>query len=46
MMSLFLHVPFPERLTDEEWAERVRQLEWLAKNGLLGVKLNKNEVYS
>ncbi len=41
MMSLFLHIPYPERLADEEWAERVRQLEWLGKSGLLGVKLDK-----
>ena len=39
LISLYLHVPFPERLNDEDWAERVRQIEWLAKNGILGCKV-------
>lgn len=40
-MSLFFHIPFPERLEDEVWAEKARQIEWLAKGGLLGVKVKE-----
>lgn len=38
LMSLYFHIPYPEELTDEQWAERVRQIEWLGREGLLGVK--------
>lgn len=38
MLSLWFHIPFPEDLPDEVWAEKVRQLEWLARRGMLGVK--------
>ena len=41
MLSLWFHIPFPEDLPDEVWAEKVRQMEWLARNGMLGVKLNE-----
>jgi len=38
LLSLFFHIPFPEDLEDEVWAEKLRQLEWLADKGLLGIK--------
>lgn len=38
LISLYLHIPFPENLGDEEWMEKCRQIEWLAHKGLLGVK--------
>ena len=41
MLSLWFHITFPEDLPDEVWAEKVRQLQWLARNGMLGVKLNE-----
>ena len=37
-MSLFFHIPFPEDLPDELWAEKVAQLKWMAEKGLLGIK--------
>lgn len=40
-MSLFFHIPFPEELEDEVWAEKARQIEWLAKRGLLGVNVKE-----
>jgi len=40
MLSLFFHIPFPELLSDDDWMEKYRQLEWLSKKGLLGVKMN------
>ena len=38
-MSFYFHIPFPEELKDEVWAEKVKQIEWLARKGLLGVKV-------
>ena len=38
-MSLYFHISFPEVLDDEVWAEKVRQIEWLARKGLLGTKV-------
>jgi len=40
-MSLYFHIPFPEKLPDDVWAEKVRQIEWLARKGLLGVKVKE-----
>lgn len=40
-MKLFFHVLNPDELTDEDWMENVRQIEWLADKGLLGVKSAK-----
>jgi hypothetical protein len=40
MISFFLHIPFPERLDDDTWMEKVRQIQWLSEKGLLGVKTN------
>lgn len=41
LMSLYFHISFPENLPDEVWAEKMRQLEWLARKGLLGVKVEE-----
>jgi len=38
LMSLYFHIPFPEKLNDETWFEKMRQIEWLADKGLLGLK--------
>jgi len=38
---LFFHINDPDALTDDEWFENIRQLEWLADKGLLGVKASK-----
>ncbi len=37
-MSLYFHIPFPEELSDEVWMEKMKQIEWLAKAGMLGTK--------
>lgn len=37
-MSYYFKIPFPEKLSNEEWFEKYRQIEWLGKKGLLGVK--------
>jgi len=33
-----MHIPFPEQLSDEVWAEKWEQLKWLAEKGLLSNK--------
>lgn len=38
MISLFFHIPFPEELEDELWIEKVKQIEWLSDQGMLGIK--------
>ncbi|MBQ3658003.1 MAG: hypothetical protein II956_14375 [Bacteroidales bacterium] len=38
LISLYFHIPFPEKLDDEVWIEKFRQIEWLADKGLLGAK--------
>ncbi|WP_165689688.1 hypothetical protein [Elizabethkingia occulta] len=38
LLSLFLHIPFPEELPDHIWAMKWAQLSWLADKGLLSVK--------
>lgn len=42
-MSLYFHIPFPERLSDDIWMEKFRQIQWLADKGLLGAKSPNNE---
>lgn len=37
-MSLYFGIPFPEKLPDDVWFEKMRQIEWLGKSGLLGIK--------
>jgi hypothetical protein len=36
LISHFLHIPFPERLSDTEWAQKWAQVQFLAEKGLLG----------
>jgi hypothetical protein len=38
MISLYFHIPFPEELPDNIFFEKVRQIEWLSKKGMLGIK--------
>jgi hypothetical protein len=40
-MSFYFHIPFPEELDDQTWMEKYRQIEWLAKKGILGVKTDE-----
>ena len=40
MIVLFFNINFPEKLSDEDWAEKVLQLKFLAEAGLLGMKKN------
>ncbi len=37
-MSLYMNIPFPEKLPDDIWFEKYRQIQWLSAKGLLGVK--------
>lgn len=37
-MSHFMHIPFPEELSDELWAEKWAQLRWLMDEGYIGYK--------
>ncbi|WP_283670377.1 hypothetical protein [Candidatus Ornithobacterium hominis] len=41
LMSLFLHIPFPEQLDDETWVMKLAQLKWLGEQGILSVKFNE-----
>lgn len=34
-MSAFLHVPFPEELSERDWMRRKYQIDWLAEKGML-----------
>ena len=38
MIRAFLHVPFPEDLSDEDYAEAKEQILYLSTEGLLGMK--------
>lgn len=31
-----MHIPFPEQLSDEVWAEKWQQIVWLAEKGIIG----------
>lgn len=42
MLSRYMHIPFPEKLSDDDWIEKVRQLEWLMEAGHLPVKIKKD----
>lgn len=33
-----MHIPFPEELNDEIWAEKWSQLQWLTDKGIIGAK--------
>nr|DAY65685.1 MAG TPA: hypothetical protein [Caudoviricetes sp.] len=39
MISFYFHIPYPERLSLDVWCEKIEQLKWLARQGILGVKL-------
>ncbi|WP_168197003.1 hypothetical protein [Flavobacterium alkalisoli] len=39
MISHFLHIPFPEELSDTQWAEKWAQVQFLAEKGILGNKM-------
>lgn len=34
-----MHIEFPDRLTDEEWAEAYQQFQYLLKNNMLPIQL-------
>jgi hypothetical protein len=38
MISHFLHIPFPEQLSDTLWAEKWAQVQWLIDKGLVAPK--------
>lgn len=38
LISFYLHIPFPERLSDEEWIEKKQQIDFLAASKLLGIQ--------
>jgi hypothetical protein len=41
---LYFGISFPERLSDDVWFEKMRQIEWLSDKGLLGIeKGNKSK---
>jgi len=40
-MSFYFHIPFPEDLPDDVWMEKVRQIQWLSKKGMLGIKIKE-----
>ncbi|MFL0063440.1 hypothetical protein [Tenacibaculum maritimum] len=42
LISHYLHIPFPENLDDDIWAMKWAQINWLADQGLLGIKKNEN----
>ena len=35
MISYFLHIPFPEQLSDLVWAEKWAQVKWLIDKGIV-----------
>jgi len=38
LISHFLHIPFPEALTDDVWAIKWAQINWLSAQGILTIK--------
>lgn len=38
MISHFLHIPFPEQLSDTAWSEKWAQVKWLIDEGLIAPK--------
>lgn len=40
-ISHFLHIPFPEDLTDEVWSIKWAQLKFLADAGVLGQQMKE-----
>lgn len=41
MISHFLHVPFPEKLSDTEWSEKWAQVQFLKEKGIIGQSSNE-----
>ncbi|MDZ4147873.1 MAG: hypothetical protein U1C58_06285 [Flavobacteriaceae bacterium] len=39
MISFVLHIPFPEELPDELWAEKWAQVQWLIEKGIVSPKI-------
>jgi len=42
-LSHFMHIPFPEDLPDDVWAEKYRQFQWLVENNYLPLKMEKTK---
>jgi hypothetical protein len=38
MISHILHIPFPERLSDEVWAMKWAQVKYLVEQGIIAPK--------
>ncbi|MGB1294862.1 MAG: hypothetical protein ACPG6V_05230 [Flavobacteriales bacterium] len=38
LISHFLHIPFPEELSDTVWSEKWAQVNFLIDKGIVGVK--------
>jgi len=41
LQQLFFHINDPDALSDDDWMENVRRLEWLSHEGLLGIKASQ-----
>jgi hypothetical protein len=39
MISHILHIPFPEQLDDDLWAQKWAQVQWLIENGIVAPKI-------
>lgn len=39
MISHILHIPFPEQLSDDVWAEKWAQVKWLIDKGIIAPKI-------
>lgn len=42
LISYFLHIPFPEDLTEDKWFEKAAQIRWLEKTKILPVQFNRD----
>ena len=42
LISYYLHIPFPEDLENEVWAEKWAQIKWLTDKGIIGSEKSKN----
>ncbi|MBY0244938.1 MAG: hypothetical protein K2Q03_05735 [Sphingobacteriaceae bacterium] len=36
LIAYYLHIPFPEKLSDEQWVEKWKQVEWLSVKKIIG----------
>lgn len=39
MISHILHIPFPEQLDDDLWAQKWAQVQWLIDKGIVAPKI-------